>query len=402
MKQSRAIAALCAMAGFVLAAPAGAQDAPASPVANTPAPATNTADTIGPAQLRDFSLNGTVTREAPQPAAIEPRPATSASSEARRADSAPPASARSAAAERPSRVTTSGSATESAPARSVAFDLPPPTQVDEPTPASVVADPLVQPTTDMPADSGFAMTGGLSILPWLLAALAAGFGLWFFGARQRNRYAFAGASAEDSGLTFAAPEPAPKPLQRAMPEARPVPAAPPPATGGGIVSTRLRPWLDLELIPGRAVFGEAGMTIEFDLSVRNSGAAPARDVLIEAAMFNAGPDQEQQIAAFHAHPETRGDRLSQIQPLQKVVLKSAVTLPLAEMRQFEVGGRKLFVPLLAVNAIYRWSAGEGQTSASYLIGRDGKGEKMAPLRLDLGPRLFRGLGAREHTARVRK
>ena len=68
----------------------------------------------------------------------------------------------------------------------------------------------------------------------------------------------------------------------------------------------------------------------------------------------------------------------------------------------EVAGRKLFVPLVGVNALYRWSGGEGQTSASYLVGRDNDGEKMAPLRLDLGPRVFRGLGAREHNVRVRK
>ena len=42
----------------------------------------------------------------------------------------------------------------------------------------------------------------------------------------------------------------------------------------------------------------------------------------------------------------------------------------------------------------QWSAGEGQTSVAYLVGRDTKGEKMAPFRLDLGPRIFRGVGAR--------
>jgi hypothetical protein len=72
------------------------------------------------------------------------------------------------------------------------------------------------------------------------------------------------------------------------------------------------------------------------------------------------------------------------------------------MRQFEVGGRKLFVPLVGVNAIYRGPAGPAQTSASYLVGRDSNGEKMAPFRLDLGPRIFRGLGARQHTLGLRK
>jgi hypothetical protein len=72
-----------------------------------------------------------------------------------------------------------------------------------------------------------------------------------------------------------------------------------------------------------------------------------------------------------------------------------------QLRQFDVAGRKLFVPLVGVNALYRWSGGEGQTSASYVVGRDTQNEKMAPLRLDLGPRIFRGLGARRHNASIR-
>ena len=60
------------------------------------------------------------------------------------------------------------------------------------------------------------------------------------------------------------------------------------------------------------------------------------------------------------------------------------------------------MPTVGFNAVYRWAGGEGQTSASFLIGRETKGEKMAPFRLDRGPRIFRGLGARLHTVGVRK
>ena len=87
--------------------------------------------------------------------------------------------------------------------------------------------------------------------------------------------------------------------------------------------------------------------------------------------------------------------------MKRVALKSAVSLTLDQMRQFEVAGKRIFVPLIGFNALYRWSGGDGQTSASYLVGRDTNTEKMAPLRLDLGPRIFRGLGAREHNIGVR-
>ena len=142
-------------------------------------------------------------------------------------------------------------------------------------------------------------------------------------------------------------------------------------------------------------------TIQFDVAVYNSGSAPARDVLIEASMFNAGPAQDQEISAFFQHPVAKGDRIPAIPPLKRVALKSAVSLTLEQMRQFEVAGKRIFVPLIGFNALYRWSGGDGQTSASYLVGRDTKSEKMAPLRLDLGPRIFRGLGARQHNLGVR-
>ena len=405
MRQLRGIhAALGAIMALALAGPAVAQDAApttsAATVPAAPAPA-NSTDAIGPAQLRSFSLNGTVTREA-APVPVPTQPARTATTTAR-PDPSPSAVAQRSEAPAPRAERVESAASTVAP--SPGFQLPPPTAAERATPASAFADTLPAPVLPSADESAAALSGGFPVLPWLFVALLLGGALWYFGIRPRSRLAFAGGPEFDSGPAVAEPrpqpQPAPQPLPRTMSGERPAPAAPP-AAGGGIVSTRLRPWLDIEIVPGRAIFGEAGMTVEFELLVRNTGAAPARDVLLEAAMFNAGPEQDQQIGGFFEFPNTRGDRFAQIMPLQQIAIDSAVTLPLAEMRQFELQGRKLFVPLLAINAVYRWSAGEGQTSASYLIGRDGKGEKMAPLRLDQGPRLFRGLGAREHQARVRK
>ena len=414
MRQLRGIhAALGATLALALAGPAVAQDAaPATSAATVPAaPATtNSSDAIGPAQLRGFSLNGTVTREA-APVQAPAQPTRTATTTARPDNSAGAVAQRGEApASRAQRAETSASSTAPAVAASPGFQLPAPAPAERPTPASAFAETLpasVLPSVD-PAESAAALSGGFPLLPWLLAALLLGGALWYFRIRPRSRLAFAGGPEFDSGPAVAEPrpqpqpQPAPQPLPRTMAGDGPPATAAPPVAGGGIVSTRLRPWLDIAIVPGRAVFSEAGMTVEFELLVRNTGAAPARDVLLEAAMFNAGPEQDQQIGTFFEFPNTRGDRFAQMMPLQQIAVASAVTLPLAEMRQFELQGRKLFVPLLAVNAVYRWSAGEGQTSASYLIGRDGKGEKMAPLRLDQGPRLFRGLGAREHQARIRK
>ena len=144
----------------------------------------------------------------------------------------------------------------------------------------------------------------------------------------------------------------------------------------------------------RCVVDGGQATIEFELELFNSGSAPARAVLVEATLFNAGPNQDSEIGAFFANPVGEGERIISIAPLKRMVLRPKVTIAREQVQEFEVGGRKVFVPLIAFNALYRWSGGDGQSSIGYLVGRDTKSEKLAPFRLDLGPRVFRGLGAR--------
>ena len=73
-------------------------------------------------------------------------------------------------------------------------------------------------------------------------------------------------------------------------------------------------------------------------------------------------------------------------------------MPIDQLRSFEAQGRKLFVPLVGFNVLFRSGSGEGQASASFLVGRGNeRDEKLAPFRLDLGPRIFRGLSARPHS-----
>ena len=65
-----------------------------------------------------------------------------------------------------------------------------------------------------------------------------------------------------------------------------------------------------------------------------------------------------------------------VPPLQRMSFRSVVTLPREQLRIFEVEGRSLFVPLVGFNALYRWSSGSGQTSATFIVGRNTEGEKI--------------------------
>ena len=377
---------IAALAAALALAPAPSRAQDAAPATNTPA-----TDTIGPRELQNFTLNGTVTRPAPTtPARTAPAPA------ATQPRSTVPTNARE-QAPAPARPRT-------APSSSVTTTLPPASALPDtnsPAPANGLAPPVaVEPTPIAPEETSASPANGY--IPWLLALILLGAGAGFVVWRRRSppRYATAGAS-ELVELPRTAPPP--PPLQRASPPSAPPPAAPRAASNpSGIVSTRMRPWLEIGFSPGRCVVEEQGTTIQFDVEVYNSGNAPARDVLVEASKFNAGPEQDAEIGAFFAHPVAQGERIPAIPPLGRIAMQSAVSLTLEQMRQYEVGGRRLFVPLIGFNALYKWSGGDGQTSTSYLVGRDTKSEKMAPLRLDLGPRTFRGLGARQHNVGVRR
>ncbi len=387
--------AFLAIAAAAMPAPATSQTAEQDAQSNAPA-----AQPVGPRELQNFNLQGTVTRPAdpaPAPRASAPAtrpPAASRSTTAETRTVAPARASAETVAEAPpssSARTASGASPRTPQARSeapslssVTVSLPPADSVSGTTvtPAAASSDFAADP------DAGtFAPAQGPSLWPWLLAAVALGAGGAFLFWRRSSREAFAGGPQVDA---FVAPEPPPP-----RPE-----AAPPQSTG--IVSTRLRPWIDIEFTPLRCVVEEAQVRFEFELGLFNSGSGPARDVLIEAVMINASGTQDREIGAFFAKPAGVGERIPGIPPLKRITLRPQVTVPMDQVRVLEAAGRRVFVPLIAFNALYRWGGGEGQTSAVYLLGRDTKGEKMAPFRLDLGPRLFRAVAARVLPDAIRK
>ena len=392
------------------AAPVAAQDNNAASV-----PATNSS-AIGPGELSNFNLNGTVTRPADrppatQPAAPAPTGPSAAQPSATREVPVAPAVRSSAAAERPAvdndlfrRPPTLPSAGDTTVAATAAPD---------------VADTVATSPPPLP-ESGF------SPLPWLAALLAiAGAAFLYFGWQRRQRvHAAPGHPPIDITRQ---PAPAPPPAASPRKSAEPAPRADPPAAPAGarrplpttllpqapqprpdplvpgaIVSTGLRPWIDVELIPDRALLDEQGAAIAFEVTLFNSGSAAARDVIIEARLLNAGARQDEEVSAFFTTESRVGDPIPQIAPFARIPMRSAVRLPREAISEYEFEGRKLFMPLVAVSVRYRWSSGEGQSAAGFLVGQGETAEKkLAPLRLDRGARSWKGLGARRYEKGLR-
>jgi len=370
-------------------APALAQSTPPA-TTNTPA-----ADSVGPRELQNFNLQGTVSRPAETTPA--PRPTAKLEPESVAATPAPQPHAprRTARTEQPR--------TEAAPPPPATAAAQPPISLPV-TPTAAAPAPaaasLPVPAADVPP-ANLAPERSLPLWPWLLAALALGAGGAFILWRRNSREAYAGGPHVDE---FVAPEPQPRPSARPAPAPAPAPSpAPAPAPAPtGFVSTRMRPWIEIGFQPLRCIVGEQRVTFEFEVELVNSGNAPARDVLIEGVFFNAGPTEDEEIGAYFESNSGQGEQIPVIPPGQRINLRPQLDVALDQLRMLEAGERKFFVPLIALKAMYAWGGGAGQSSAAWLLGRDTKGEKLAPFRVDLGARVFRGLGARALPISVRR
>lgn len=429
------------LAGALAASAAGPAPAQSNVVAPPPPPRS---DTVGSEELRNFSLGGNQQRSeqpAPplqQPTTRQPAPAPAPAPSEREAPApvrqAPSAAttSRTTAVPTPSERTAAPAplapAGTSAPGSQVSEPLPPPTPAPS-APIDFGAGSGVPPITGSSVDSAplTSSSSGMGYWPWLAAGLALVAGLLFFLFQRRR--AEPEPAFDGGGLAFAGgpPPPAPEPRAQPVPRAAPVPAPPPvtrppeeaavppaapapaaapvPANpkGVGIVSTRLRPWLDLDVAVTSAVLTEEALELHLQLAAVNSGSTPARQVGIEVVALNAGPEQERELAAYFERPDPDPQAAEMIPPLDQVLLQTVVRMPRDMFREYAAGEGRVLVPLIAVNAAYRAGTGTGRTSAAFMIGRgNAESEKLGPLRTDLGPRQMSGIVARRIAGGIRR
>ena len=307
---------------------------------------------------------------------------------------------------------------------------PTPTPVPTPieTPSAEVAPPVVAPTVEPlpPApvptpepemDHGFrldgwqaiAAIGGGAATLFLLGWLA------FLYVRRREEVDDDGAPERQAHVTFDLQATDTRPVLPTRSEPPPPPAAPPTHTltplssppaspPSSAAASSARATLDIEFRPKRAGTNLLSAAVEYEILVTNTGVAPARGVAADVRILSAGAEQDGIIRALFANPiEKSGIAPFDVPPGETAILGGMAMMPKETLSVMTVEGRALFVPVLAVNLLYEWEGGSGQTATSYVIGIDrGEGAKLAPFRVDGTSRMRDDISQIPYTVSARR
>ena len=129
------------------------------------------------------------------------------------------------------------------------------------------------------------------------------------------------------------------------------------------------------------------------------GLARSGLATVEALLVNADAEVNAAVGSFFRAPAGGGDPVAMIKPMGSIKVTMRVGAQASSLAPIAVKGRRLLVPVVAVNAHYRGSGAMLTESVSFIIGRgDAEAEKLAPFRLDLGARRWSGLAARPHSS----
>ena len=247
----------------------------------------------------------------------------------------------------------------------------------------------------------FAQLRALSpyLLGGLLGLLVA---IWFWRRKQT-------ATLPESAIE-PLPEPVPEPAQEPIPAETASIAVPQEMSAMPSLSVAQvnlpRPWLAMSFQPLHARTTLMGVTIGYRLTLINTGESDVSSVSVAAQMANADAQQHQMLAEFFATPITSAAHDIMVLPAgESIALNGSLSLPHETLNAWRINDRVLFIPFVAFNAVYHWGAGqEGQTAQSYIVGRefDPPADRMAPFRLDQGPREFRPVGCRMSDLAVRR
>ncbi len=237
---------------------------------------------------------------------------------------------------------------------------------------------------------------------WFVGGMAVAGGLAFALTRRRTpepRYEPAAMLPEEPAPPVAPPivppVVAPKPVPAPVPARPPVaPVAPPvPAP----VAPTPGPFLEFQLAPLRVGLEGDRALLDFDLTVGNPASTPVTEVRIATLLITANARQDEQIAAFFENGDKRGLDPFALNAGERRTLEATMALPRDAVNIVNASDRAFFVPMMAIDARYRWADGrESRTTAAFMVGPAAPQGKLAPIFADRGDRMVDRLEVRLH------
>jgi len=279
-----------------------------------------------------------------------------------------------------------------------------PTPREEPVPAAeptYVGQPVLPvPTPEPSAQPAPTPSPEIILTAPPLTADAVPWWLWFLGG-----------VVVASGVAFIltrrrpAPKPAyePAPLEPEVPVPPVVPVAPvpptplrPPVAPTPVVPTP-GPFLEFQLAPLKVGLEGDRALLDFDLTVGNPAAMPVAEVRIATLLITANAQQDEQIAAFFSDGDKRGLDPFPLGAGERRHLEATMALPRAAVNIVQAKDRAFFVPMIAIDARYRWEDGrESRTTAAFMVGPAAPQGKLVPIFADRGDRMVDRLEVRLH------
>ena len=240
--------------------------------------------------------------------------------------------------------------------------------------------PAAATTTDQTAAPAQTQSRGTSVWPWLLlgALLIAG-GLFLFARRRRRADIYDDVYESDRAETYAEPEVVAAPA--AVEDPALVMATAAPAADAGEAE------IELDMRPLRAGVAGDGARVEFQLTVGNSGSAPAQAVRVSTWMLAAG-SSEMERALIEPRAEAADTPPVTIPAGESRTMEAAVALPTSEVEGDAV------LPVVFADASWQDADGtERHTRVSYAVGVP-DGEELAHFATDNPSGLHEGVVAR--------
>ncbi|PXA94158.1 hypothetical protein DMC47_21050 [Nostoc sp. 3335mG] len=264
-----------------------------------------------------------------------------------------------------------------------------PAPVATATPEAVATPDAVPAPVATAEVSAGASDGAMPWWLWFLAGIVVATGAALLIGRLRRKPA---EPIED--VAPVVPEP-PAPPVLATPPAppRPVVAPTPPAP----VAPTPGPFLEFQLAPLRVGMEGERLRLDFDLTVGNPASMSVAEVSIATLLLTAHAGQDDTIAAFHADDAKRGLDPFPLGAGERRHLEATTALPREALNIVIANNRSFYVPILAIDARYRWEDGrESRTTAAFMVGPAAPQGKLAPIFTDRGDRMVDRLEVRLH------